>query len=351
MNLFSTHRFFEETAAPILGFFTCWLIERATRDRVSDLYFLARDGWFFFHAARRLCLARALPIRCHYLYVSRKTLSDFTPQNKHLTLYLTQAGLLKKTRAAIVDSGWMGSIQPALNRRLLEAGRTAPVFGYYFGLYQVNHRTPFLSKGRTAYFSPQTHYWRKVFFSPAVFETIFSAPHGTTISYGEASGRAFPICVPANIQTKAFIRTGADILFVNGAIDKWLSSPLSVRAIFRICIRLMAFPSHGTADFLGNLSFSDNNQNETALAPILSKSKRNSGRFFPSLFHFFRKRSSIPTSWYAGSAVRSYPIPLFALLSHFLWQMVRQFPIVQRIIQKRRCHLCAFFPHGINMRS
>ena len=96
MNSFSTHRFFEETAAPILGFFTCWLIDRATRDRVSDLYFLARDGWFFFHAARRLCAKRALPIRCHYLYVSRKTLSDSTPQNKHLPLYLAQAGLLKK---------------------------------------------------------------------------------------------------------------------------------------------------------------------------------------------------------------------------------------------------------------
>lgn len=338
MNPFSTHRFFEETAAPILGFFTCWLIDRAMRDRVSDLYFLARDGWFFFHAARRLCAKRALPIRCHYLYVSRKTLSDSTPQNKRLTLYLTQAGLLKKTRAAIVDSGWMGSIQPALNRRLLEAGRTAPVSGYYFGLYQVNHRTPFLSKGRTAYFSPQTHYWRKVLFLPAVFETIFSAPHGTTISYGKANGRAFPICAPVNAQTKAFIRIGADILFVNGAIDKWLSSPPSVRAIFRICVRLMAFPSHSTADFLGNLSFSDNNQNETALAPILSKSKRNMGRFFPSLFRFLGKKAFSAASWYAGSAVRSYRMPLFALLSHFLWQMVRQMPIVQRITKKRRCH-------------
>ena len=33
--------------APAAGAFTQWVLKRALEDRLSQLYFLARDGWYF----------------------------------------------------------------------------------------------------------------------------------------------------------------------------------------------------------------------------------------------------------------------------------------------------------------
>ena len=57
--------------APAAGAFTQWVLKRALEDRVSRLYFLARDGWYFYRLARGLCAAWSLPLDCRYLYGSR----------------------------------------------------------------------------------------------------------------------------------------------------------------------------------------------------------------------------------------------------------------------------------------
>lgn len=49
--------------------------------------------------------------------------------------YLQQEGLLEEVPDAIVDSGWVGSMQMALNEVLASMGRTKPLEGYYWGLY------------------------------------------------------------------------------------------------------------------------------------------------------------------------------------------------------------------------
>ena len=60
--------------APALGAFTHWLLEQAKENGVRRLYFLARDGYFFYHAARIFCEAYRLPMECRYLSCSRYSL-------------------------------------------------------------------------------------------------------------------------------------------------------------------------------------------------------------------------------------------------------------------------------------
>ncbi len=96
--------------------------------------------------------------------------------------YLQQEGLLEEVPDAIVDSGWVGSMQMALNEVLASMGRTKPLEGYYSGLYAL---PPGADRG--AYhcydFAPNHGLTPKIFFNNCLFEAIFTAPHGMTTGY------------------------------------------------------------------------------------------------------------------------------------------------------------------------
>ncbi|MCM1538736.1 MAG: hypothetical protein NC254_10090 [bacterium] len=58
--------------APVITAFTEWVIDEAHRAGQKRLYFLARDTYPMYEAAKRLCAARGLSIECRYLKVSRR---------------------------------------------------------------------------------------------------------------------------------------------------------------------------------------------------------------------------------------------------------------------------------------
>ena len=60
--------------APVLADFVLWLLRHALADGIRRLYFLARDGYFMYHASRFLCEKFELPIECRYLSCSRFSL-------------------------------------------------------------------------------------------------------------------------------------------------------------------------------------------------------------------------------------------------------------------------------------
>ncbi len=96
--------------------------------------------------------------------------------------YLKQKGLLENVPYALVDSGWVGSLQKTLQQLLCYAGYKKEIEGFYFGLYE-------LPKGvkkenyYTYYFSPTTNIKKKVYFSNCLYEAVYSAPHGMTTAY------------------------------------------------------------------------------------------------------------------------------------------------------------------------
>ena len=96
--------------------------------------------------------------------------------------YLRQEGLLEEIPAALVDSGWVGSMQKELNTSLKRLGRKKPLSGFYWGLYEL---PPDVDKSQyhAWFFSPEGEIRRKVMFNNCLFEAVFTAPHGMTLSY------------------------------------------------------------------------------------------------------------------------------------------------------------------------
>lgn len=60
--------------APIIYRFVAWVLQDAIKRGKKRLYFLARDGYSMYHAAKILCDKVSLPIECKYLYCSRYAL-------------------------------------------------------------------------------------------------------------------------------------------------------------------------------------------------------------------------------------------------------------------------------------
>lgn len=96
--------------------------------------------------------------------------------------YLRQEGLLEETSYALVDSGWVGTLQLSL-QRVLEHEKAGKVRlqGYYFGLYARPEGTT-AAQYRAFYFG-EKEVLRKIRFSNCLFETVFSAPEGMTCGY------------------------------------------------------------------------------------------------------------------------------------------------------------------------
>ena len=93
------------------------------------------------------------------------------------TGYLRQEGLLDRTPFALVDTGWIGTLQLSIQNLIKE-----PIQGYYFGLYEIPADCdPHAFRG--FYFGAGDHVSRKAHFSNSLLEAVFSAPEGMTIGY------------------------------------------------------------------------------------------------------------------------------------------------------------------------
>lgn len=106
--------------------------------------------------------------------------------------YLKQEGMLEDIPYAIVDSGWVGSMQKSLQHILASKGYQGTLEGYYFGMYEY-------PKGVDAdtyhvwYFGPKEELRRKVYFNNNLFECIFSSPESMTIGYEWSGERYQPL--------------------------------------------------------------------------------------------------------------------------------------------------------------
>ena len=260
--------------APTLYEFVLWVLQEALQSGTKRLYFLARDGYQMYLAARQLCKQYDLDIECRYLKVSRyavrvpeyhllgerclericvggidvtfekimqraaltdkeaeeiAALAGYTGNyrkviNYHEVMqlrdrlkkipllfhyidshskeaygmaigYLTQEGLLEQIPYALVDSGWIGTIQQSIEHLLRQKQPDRKLEGYYFGLYEIPE-----GEGRenyhSFYFTPWGEIKRKVHFSNSLFEAVFSAPEGMTLSYRTEGEKDKIIYVP-----------------------------------------------------------------------------------------------------------------------------------------------------------
>lgn len=134
-------------------------------------------------------LKRALRSRTKLLqYMDRHSRDEY----ENAVGYLEQEGLLSNVSYAIVDSGWVGTLQESIKILVQSKRPDLRVEGYYFGLYE-------LPPGAAAedyhawYFSYCKGLRRKAGFSNSLFETICSADEGMTLYYRERAGRLVPV--------------------------------------------------------------------------------------------------------------------------------------------------------------
>lgn len=179
--------------------------------------------------------------------------------------YLEQEGLLNDIPSALVDSGWIGSMQKVLNDAihfikekraayLTDVRQTKPLNevktasgaekiisekaastaeqtndketasniellnnteitdnrgtdleGYYWGLYELPEDVDSKTY-HSYYFSPGERIREKVYFSNSLFETIFSAPHGMTMGYCKMEDGYAPVYAEISEQQYHFMK-------------------------------------------------------------------------------------------------------------------------------------------------
>ena len=264
----------ERVIAPPLYEFVLWVLQETLQSGTKRLYFLARDGYQMYLAARHLCKQYELDIECRYLKVSRyavrvpeyhllgerclericvggidvtfekimqraaltdkeageiAALAGYTENyrkviNYHEVMqlkdrlkkipllfhyidshskeaygtaigYLTQEGLLEPAPYALVDSGWIGTIQQSIEHLLRQKQPDRKLEGYYFGLYEIPEGEK-RENYHSFYFTPWGEIKRKVHFSNSLFEAVFSAPEGMTLSYRTEGEKDKIIYVP-----------------------------------------------------------------------------------------------------------------------------------------------------------
>ena len=260
--------------------------------------------------------------------------------------YLTQEGLLEDIPYAVVDSGWVGSMQKTLQDAMAYIGQTKRLEGYYWGLYDLPAGVR-RSEYHTYYFSPERQLIEKIYFNNCLFETIYSAPHGMTLSYHKQGERYVPCCGHIREEGNAFVKklegcllpyiqqlvkTGAAILDAE-EIQK------DRRIICSLLRRFMGRPSKEEAQLFGSLPFSDDvlEGDERQLAPPLTQKELQAHHFFPKLLMMvgLQKAQGRESAWYEGSAVRSGKRIRHHLRQYRLYQAVRQLRKMLRFGKER----------------
>lgn len=169
--------------------------------------------------------------------------------------YLRQEGLFQQEQVALVDSGWSGTSQRAIQRLLSESGFQGCVRGFYFGMYA----DPTEGDGISAeawYFTKRRKLWNKVLFSPNLFECMLSAPDSMTIGYRYMDGAYVPVKkdMPPAEQNRIKEEHTNAILEGCETYKKNPVASLMARVRFQ---RLMTFPNEKEARGYGMFQFSD----------------------------------------------------------------------------------------------
>lgn len=154
-------------------------------ERAGVLGELAVSGNSILSPGERRALFQKLKACPRFLFLMDRNSRQALPG---LAGYLRQEGLLEGVPWALVDSGWMGSIQETLAQALALLGAAQGPRGYYWGLY----RAPQLGRWACYSFSPGRELKRQAGFCPGFFEAALAVPQGMALGYEERRGRFIP---------------------------------------------------------------------------------------------------------------------------------------------------------------
>lgn len=217
--------------------------------------------------------------------------------------YLRQEGLDGHAQAAIVDSGWTGSMQRSLRQLLEASGWTGRLTGFYFGLFQ---KSGDLRDGEyvTWYFSPDSGRRNKVLFNNNLLECFLSAPHGMTTGYDRYQDQYVPVLKKdRNGTARQMVRYQCQGILdgVKHQLDSGVR--FSKKECERILHRVMAAPAYSIAKLYGSFSFCDD-MTEGYLLPLADEAQADmlGKNLLPCrLLQKMRGRRCIQLFWVYGS--------------------------------------------------
>lgn len=233
--------------------------------------------------------------------------------------YFRQEGLGEHVPMAIVDSGWVGSMQKLLGDIRRELGVKEALEGYYFGLYEIPKDVE-RSRYHTYFFSPEGDIKRKVHFSNCLFEGVFSAPHGMTLAYRQMGIHVEPVM--AEIAGKrreqllmlktCFAGYQAALLKEKSRKNFWklaeeMTDKGARKVVERLLSMLMSRPGHEEAMAFGKMDFTDDvleyggNQMAAKLTERELFDNHLGRRIMREIFSKPRKQKE--SAWYEGSVM------------------------------------------------
>ena len=223
--------------------------------------------------------------------------------------YLKQEGLMKDNQYAIVDSGWLGTLQCSMEKIVKSINPEIEIEGYYFGLYEIPYKED-KNKFHAFYFEPKNGIGRKVLFSNSLFEAIVSAKEGMTVGYLRDNDQYIPQFSGMDNPNSIQIADNCDALelllknIVN--LNDWIKLRKNViRKMFRL---LMAEPAEYELKAYGDFLFSDD-QSDTCLKKVaaeLDYRQIKDQRVINKLFIIVNKKNVVisESAWIEGSVVR-----------------------------------------------
>lgn len=174
--------------------------------------------------------------------------------------YFRQQGLFEEEVFAIVDSGWVGSLQHTLKNLLHSYDKkNRKIIGYYFGLYELPKSIDDKEKQNyyTYYFRPYKDIERKSRFSNCLYEAVCSSPYGMVTGFIKQNDKYVSVRESEDNLNVERIKENRDLLIDvldNTDINEHI---LSIDEIDNRLSKLMSNPTYEQARCYGDYKFSD----------------------------------------------------------------------------------------------
>jgi len=224
--------------------------------------------------------------------------------------YLEQEGLLSDISYAVVDSGWVGTLQETIQALVQSKKPEIRVEGYYFGMYELPRGADARSY-HAWYFSHSKGLKRKAGFSNSLFETVCSADEGMTMYYRKKDGSFLPVKDssgnPNSLMLKRNLAALQDFL---AALEETFSGEPGggIRLAEKLFILFMSRPTETEVLAYGDSLFSDDvleGNRKKAAAELTEKEIRNQRLLSRLLIAAgIRKTTIRESAWIEGSIVR-----------------------------------------------
>ena len=221
--------------------------------------------------------------------------------------YLRQEGLLEDISFAVVDSGWIGTLQQTLQTILRQEGYEGAVKGFYIGLYEIPEGAD-RSSYQAFYFMPFGQKRRKVSFSNSLFECIFGAPEGMTAAYREEKGCFVPVPEKKENRNREKIEETAEAVCRYVKELQREKKQITAEEVRKLLERFMGHPTREEAEEFGSWKFTDDvleSERQTVAAPLDEKEIAKNHFINKSLIMLGLKKGPVHESaWLEGSIVR-----------------------------------------------